>query len=110
MAVYKPPFGHALQVNRVVILDCPLLHLASHLLHATNPDAVMLSILVVAAHEYHRAVFGYRGAVFAGVPGVLLGHGGNHPWYASYVEVPRNFWIISFYTHICMMTRLMTRF
>ena len=48
----------------------------------------------------HRAVFGYRGAVFAGVPGVLLGHGGNHPRYASYVEVPGNFSIISFYTHI----------
>jgi hypothetical protein len=56
----------------------------------------------------HRAVFGHRGGVFAGVPGVLLGHGGNHPRYASYVEVPRNFSIISFYTHICMMTRLMT--
>jgi hypothetical protein len=26
----------------------------------------------------HRAVFEYWGPVFAGVPGVLLGHGGNH--------------------------------
>jgi hypothetical protein len=54
----------------------------------------------------HRAVLEYRGAVFAGVPGVLLGHGGDHPRYASYVEVPRNFSIVRFYTHICMMTRL----
>jgi hypothetical protein len=44
----------------------------------------------------HRAVFEYRGAVFPGVPGVPLGHGGNHPRYASYVEVLGNISIMSF--------------